>query len=63
MDALIIAEQRMAVVKKTCRCMLKGSVAKKYCSTTSRHTKSSNGRVVNMLSPKQNRATLMRVSV
>lgn len=29
---------------------------------TSRHTNSSNGSVVNMLSPKQNRATLIRVS-
>ena len=55
-------EQRMAVVKNMWRCMLKGSCGKKYCSMTSRHTKSSSGSVVNMFRPKQNRATLINVS-
>lgn len=31
---LIMEEQRMAVVKKTCRCMLNGSCGKKNCSMT-----------------------------
>ena len=61
-DALIMEDMRMAVVKKTWRCMWKGSFSKKYCSMTSRQTKSSSGSVVNMFSPKQNRATLMSVS-
>ena len=61
-DALIMEEQRMAVVKKTWRCMWKGSFSKKYCSMTSRQTKSSSGSVVNMFSPKQNRAMLISVS-
>ena len=52
----------MAVVKNMWRCMLKGSCGKKYCSMTSRHTKSSSGSVVNMFRPKQNRATLISVS-
>lgn len=54
--------ESMDVVKKTCRCMLNDSWEKKNCSTTSLQTKSSSGNVVNMFMPKQNLATLMRVS-
>ena len=32
--ALIMEEKMMTVVKKTCRCMLKVSCEKKYCSIT-----------------------------
>jgi len=53
----------MADVKKRWRSIEKGSCEKKYCSMTSRQTKSSKGRVVNMFIPKQNRATLIRVSL
>lgn len=59
--ATSVEATRIVVVNSTCRCKLKGSWGKKYCSMTSRQTKSSNGRVVNMLSPKQKRATLMSV--
>lgn len=31
---LIMEAKRMTVVKKTCRCMLKASWEKKYCSIT-----------------------------
>jgi len=63
MRATAREERRMAVVKKRCRCWLKDSCVKKYCSITSRHTNSSRGRVVNMFRPKQKRATLIRVSL
>lgn len=57
-----MAEKRITVVKKTCRCILKDSCGKKNCSMTSRHTNNSSGRVVNMFKPKQKRATLISVS-
>lgn len=61
-SATSIDANRMVVVKKTCRCMLNVSWEKKYCSITSLHTNNSSGRVVNMLRPKQKRATLISVS-
>ena len=62
MRETVSEEMMMAEVKNRCRSIENGSCAKKYCSITSRQTKSSSGRVVNMLRPKQNRATLIRVS-
>lgn len=45
-----------AVEKMTCRRRLKGLSWKKYSVMTSRQTKASRGRVVNMLRPKHRRA-------
>lgn len=59
---IIIEAKRIDVVKSICRSWLNDSCEKKYCSITSRHTNNSRGRVVNILSPKQNRATFMSVS-
>jgi len=58
-----IDAQSIVVVKNKCRCGLKLSCEKKYCSMTSLHTNNSSGSVVNMFNPKQNRATLISVSL
>ena len=61
-DVLNIDENKIDVVKSRCRCGLKASCEKKNCSMTSLQTNNSSGRVVNMFKPKQNRATLIKVS-